>query len=133
MRLLTLRSVLVATDLHEGSRPALRTAAELARLAGARLHLLHVSAGPMPDGAALVEAQYALVAPGGPAPGSVRALPGTPAAQLAGNESVARRGHQAQRDPARTDERGGFGGVFGGQPRTVVAHRDFDRGGVDDA
>jgi hypothetical protein len=38
MRLLTLRSILVATDLDEASKPALRTGARLAPLAGASLH-----------------------------------------------------------------------------------------------
>lgn len=43
MRLLTLRRILVASDLEESSLPALHTAAELASLAGAELHLLHVA------------------------------------------------------------------------------------------
>jgi nucleotide-binding universal stress UspA family protein len=42
MQLFLLRSVLVASDLGELSLPAVRTAIDLARLAGARLHLLHV-------------------------------------------------------------------------------------------
>jgi nucleotide-binding universal stress UspA family protein len=43
MRLLTLQTVLVATDLHDGSLAALMTARELADAAGAALHVVHVS------------------------------------------------------------------------------------------
>src|SRR5262245_43281135 len=43
MRLLTLKTVLVATDLHDGSLAALTTARELAGAAGGALHVVHVS------------------------------------------------------------------------------------------
>ena len=43
MRLLTLQTVLVATDLHDGSLAALTTARELADAAGAAVHVVHVS------------------------------------------------------------------------------------------
>ncbi len=43
MRPLTLRNVLVATDLSSAAVPVLRAAAELSRLAGARLHVVHAS------------------------------------------------------------------------------------------
>jgi len=43
MRLLTLQTVLVATDLQDGSLAALTTARELADAAGAALHVVHVS------------------------------------------------------------------------------------------
>ena len=43
MRLLTLKRVLVATDLHDGSLPALTTGRELTTAAGAALHVAHVS------------------------------------------------------------------------------------------
>src|SRR5687768_8950441 len=42
MRPFALRNVLVATDLSDALLPALHTAAELASLAGARLHIVHV-------------------------------------------------------------------------------------------
>lgn len=44
MRLLVLRSVLVATDLDDASAPAVRAATQLAALAGAELSMLHVAA-----------------------------------------------------------------------------------------
>jgi nucleotide-binding universal stress UspA family protein len=43
MRLLTLKTVLVATDLDDSSLVALSTAKELAEAAGAKLHVIHVS------------------------------------------------------------------------------------------
>ena len=43
MRPLVLRSVLMATDLTDANLPALSAAAELSRLAGARLHVVHAS------------------------------------------------------------------------------------------
>ena len=46
VRLLELKTILVATDLDEGSRPALATARELAESAGAEVHVVHVSADP---------------------------------------------------------------------------------------
>jgi len=42
MHLLSLRTVLVATDLHAGSAPALETGSRLASAAGASLHVGHV-------------------------------------------------------------------------------------------
>lgn len=46
MRPLALRTVLVATDLSDASLPAVRAAAELARLAGARLHAVYAADEP---------------------------------------------------------------------------------------
>ncbi|HET9986231.1 MAG TPA: universal stress protein [Longimicrobiales bacterium] len=46
MRPLALRTVLVATDLTDAVLPGLRTAAELARLTGAAVHVVHAAAGP---------------------------------------------------------------------------------------
>jgi nucleotide-binding universal stress UspA family protein len=46
MRLLTLKTVLVATDLDDGSRVALQAAKELAQAGGAELHVVHVSESP---------------------------------------------------------------------------------------
>src|SRR5215813_10034592 len=43
MRLLTLKTVLVATDLDDSSLVALATGKELAESAGAKLHVIHVS------------------------------------------------------------------------------------------
>ena len=50
MWLLTLKSVLLATDLGEASLPATRTAVRLATLAGATLHLVHVTDSPVEEG-----------------------------------------------------------------------------------
>lgn len=79
MRLLTLRSVLVATDLDEPSPSALRTAVRLAALAGARLHLVHVAEGPVPGDEARLRALWEKAAPDAPAPESARVLYGAPA------------------------------------------------------
>jgi nucleotide-binding universal stress UspA family protein len=46
MRVLSLRTLLAATDLTDASLHAVRIAAELARLAGARLHVVHAAAEP---------------------------------------------------------------------------------------
>ena len=46
MRLLELKTILVATDLDKGSRPALATARQLAESAGDEVHVVHVSAAP---------------------------------------------------------------------------------------
>lgn len=46
MRPLALRTVVVATDLGDACLPAVRAAAELARLAGARLHAVHAADEP---------------------------------------------------------------------------------------
>jgi len=46
MRLLTLKTILVATDLDEASLPALSTGKQLAESAGAKLHVVHVSGAP---------------------------------------------------------------------------------------
>jgi len=46
MRPLALRTVLVATDLDDASLPAVRAAAELAHLAGARLHAVYAADTP---------------------------------------------------------------------------------------
>jgi len=43
VKLLTLRTILAATDLDEGSLAALATARELGEAAGAHIHLVHVS------------------------------------------------------------------------------------------
>jgi nucleotide-binding universal stress UspA family protein len=79
MRLLTLRSVLVATDLDGSSPSALRTAARLATLAGARLHLVHVADRPVPGDEARLRALFEKTAPDAPRPESARVVYGTPA------------------------------------------------------
>jgi nucleotide-binding universal stress UspA family protein len=78
MRLLTLKSVLVATDLDESSSSALRTAARLAALAGARLHLLHVADQPGPNESNLREL-FRVTAPDAPGLESARVAGGAPA------------------------------------------------------
>lgn len=79
MRLLTLKSVLVATDLDESSPSALRTAARLATLAGARLHLVHVADRPVPGDEARLRTLFEKTAPDAPRPESARVVYGTPA------------------------------------------------------
>ena len=46
MRLLRLKTVLVAADLDDASLPALRTARELADASGSALHVVHASVSP---------------------------------------------------------------------------------------
>ena len=82
MWLLALRSILVATDLGEASRPALRTAARLAPLAGARLHLLHVADDPPPGGEARLREHFRGAVPEAPEPDAVAVIPGSPAAVI---------------------------------------------------
>ena len=50
MRPLSLRKILVATDLSDAMMPALHTAAELAALADARLHIVHGGEQPASNG-----------------------------------------------------------------------------------
>ncbi|HUF66441.1 MAG TPA: universal stress protein [Gemmatimonadaceae bacterium] len=76
MRLLTLRSILVATDLSETSRPALRTAARLAPLAGASLHVLHVAESQRADNETRLVEHFREAAPDSPDPSSVRVMVG---------------------------------------------------------
>lgn len=82
MWLLTLRSILVATDLGEASLPALRTAARLAPLAGARLHLLHVADDPPPGGEARLREHFRRAVPEAPEPDGAAVIPGSPAAVI---------------------------------------------------
>jgi nucleotide-binding universal stress UspA family protein len=60
MRPLALRTVLVATDLTDGLLPALRTAAALSQLAGARLHIVHAAPTPEAEAQGLLDAQALL-------------------------------------------------------------------------
>jgi nucleotide-binding universal stress UspA family protein len=79
MRLLTLRSIVVATDLSETSRPALRTAARLAPLAGASLHVLYVAESPGADDETRLLEHFREAAPDAADPESVRVTFGQPA------------------------------------------------------
>jgi nucleotide-binding universal stress UspA family protein len=79
MWLLTLKSIVVATDLDEASKPALRTAARLAPLAGASLHLLQVAAEPSPDGRARLREYFRHTVPDAPEPDGVEVIVGVPA------------------------------------------------------
>ncbi|HSU16148.1 universal stress protein [Longimicrobium sp.] len=79
MRLLTLKSVLVATDLDEASPFALRTAARLATLAGASLHLVHVADAPVPGGESRLRELFREIAPDAPGLESARVVGGVPA------------------------------------------------------
>ncbi|HST60929.1 MAG TPA: universal stress protein [Longimicrobium sp.] len=81
MRLLTLKSVLVATDLDESSPSALRTAVRLAALAGARLHLVHVADRPVPGDEARLRELFQRTAPEAPRPESAQVVHGVPARQ----------------------------------------------------
>ena len=78
MRLLRLKSILVATDLDEASRPALRTAAKLAPLAGARLHLLHVGR----ETEAQLTRHFHEVVGEAAEPATVRSVGGSPADEI---------------------------------------------------
>ncbi len=79
MRLLTLKSILVATDLDESSASALRTAARLATLAEATLHLLHVADQPVPGGESRLRELFRVTAPDAPGLESAQVVHGTPA------------------------------------------------------
>jgi nucleotide-binding universal stress UspA family protein len=79
MWLLTLKSILVATDLDEASKPALRTAARLAPLAGASLHLLHVAAEPSRHDRDRLRAYFRDAVPDAPEPDGVEVIVGSPA------------------------------------------------------
>jgi nucleotide-binding universal stress UspA family protein len=82
MQLLTLRSVLVATDLTETSRPALSTAARLASQAGANLHLLHVMEAPRGDREGGMMREFRAAAPESRDPETVRVVTGSPSAAI---------------------------------------------------
>ncbi|HEX8693944.1 MAG TPA: universal stress protein [Longimicrobium sp.] len=79
MRLLTLKSVLVATDLGESSPSALRSAARLATLAEARLHLVHVADQPVPGDESRLRELFEETAPDAPGLESAQVVVGTPA------------------------------------------------------
>src|SRR5580765_1749606 len=55
MRILTLKTVLVATDLRDASFPAIEAARGLAYASGGTLHVVHVGANDESDGAATHE------------------------------------------------------------------------------
>jgi nucleotide-binding universal stress UspA family protein len=79
MRLLTLKSVLVATDLDESSPSTLRTAVRLAALAGAKLHLVHVADRPVPGDEGRLRELFHGTAPDAPRPESAQVVHGVPA------------------------------------------------------
>jgi nucleotide-binding universal stress UspA family protein len=64
MRLLTLKTILVATDLDDSSIAALSTGKQLAESAGAKLHVVHVSGMP-----GVTDAVQAVLQEGGLQPG----------------------------------------------------------------
>lgn len=117
MRLLTLRSVLVATDLDESSPSALRAAARLAALAEARLHLVHVADRPGPGDESRLRALFSEAAPDTPGLESAQVVRGTPA------EAIVERAARIDADvvilgPHRRG--GGPEGVFGSTAASVV-------------
>lgn len=78
MRLLTLKSVLVATDLDEPSPSALLTATRLAALAGASLHLVHVAERPAVGDEARLRELFEKSAPDAAGPESAQVVYGKP-------------------------------------------------------
>ena len=81
MRLLTLKSIVVATDLDEASEPALRTAARLSSLADAKLHVVHVGASTQKSRDQLAQ-HFSSVVPDAVAPDELHVAAGTPAAAI---------------------------------------------------
>jgi nucleotide-binding universal stress UspA family protein len=116
MRLLTLRSILVTTDLSETSRPALRTAARLAPLAGASLHVLHVAESTRADNETRLLEHFREAAPDAADPESVRVAFGPPASAIvehaieSGADTVILGAHRRQHP----------GGPLGSTARRVV-------------
>lgn len=82
MRLLTLRTILVATDFDEASNPALRTAARLAPLAGAGLYLLYVEERSRGGDTTRLKEHYRNVIPDAPEPDGVDVIAGFPASVI---------------------------------------------------
>ena len=116
MRLLTLKSILLATDLSDASLAPLRTASRLATLSGARLHVLHVVDRPGAGSRMQVEEHLRTSVPDAPAPASIIVVPGSPAEVIV---------EQAGRCGADTivlgpHRRGGTGGELGGTASSVV-------------
>jgi nucleotide-binding universal stress UspA family protein len=106
MWLLTFESILVATDLTEGSGAALRTAERLARLAGASLHLLHVASSAAADDVARLREEYDRAVADGAEPDTVETIVGAPAAVIV--EQAVRVGADAVvLGPHRRPDRGG--------------------------
>ncbi len=88
MRLLTLKSVLVATDLDESSPSALLTAARLATLAGATLHLVHVSDQPVIGDESRLRELFEKTAPHAPGLESAQVVHGLPAQAILGRAAA---------------------------------------------
>lgn len=82
MRLLKLKTVVVAVDLGDPSRSALRTAARLASLADAQLHLLHVTNRAIASGEAVLREALRTTAPEGPEPQSAHVVDGDAAGAI---------------------------------------------------
>lgn len=81
MRLLKLRSILVASDLDDASRSAIRTAVRLVQLAEAQIHLVHVAENHVDTEGLL--AHFKSATPEISTPDSVRVLEGPPAEMIA--------------------------------------------------
>jgi len=79
MRLLTLKKVLVATDLEATSLPALESARSLAEASGADLHVVHVTSGDDAGGALEHALEQAKIAPSS---ASVHLVAGEPASEI---------------------------------------------------
>lgn len=117
MRLLKLKSVLVAVDLDEPSPEALRAAARLASLAGARLSLLHVADPPVEDGEARLRQAFRSVAPEAGAPDRVQVARGS-AAEVIVAEAARVEADVVILGPHR--RRGGEAGALGSTAASVV-------------
>jgi len=110
MRLLTLKTVLVATDLDDSSLVALATGKELAQSAGARLHVIHVS-----DARESTDAVQSVLQRGGLQPGdaSVHIIGGEPGRAISafsdkiGADVIVLGPHRKQ--PPRRERRHPFG------------------------
>lgn len=107
MQLLALNAVLVTTDLNESSLPALRTAARLAPIAGASLHLLHVTGNHSADEEARLAEHFRMAAPDSAGPDDVCVVMGLPApaivshARAVGADVVILGPHRHVAEPAR--------------------------------
>jgi nucleotide-binding universal stress UspA family protein len=75
MRLLVLQNVLAATDVDGSGRAALATASELARLAGARLHVVHAGTATGEEHERALQREVERAAPGAEAFATVMAGP----------------------------------------------------------
>ena len=118
MRLLTLKSVVVAVDLDEASQPVLRTAAGLASLAGASLHLVHVAASASADAEQRLRENFRRAAPDAAEPASLSVLAGSPVEVIA-QQAAQRAADVVILGPHRGGVRDGLGSTAASVVRTA--------------